>query len=130
LTDEERQHAFHLFVAPETSEAIKALGSEQGDVWRGRLLAISWFEILSLLREMEKILKPGEDALRPWIQEVALFLNKLGIRPFAGFRKLQRHVSRQLPGQEPLFWRGVSGFGNLPVLDVDANDFPLFYNQQ
>jgi hypothetical protein len=127
LEEEERQQAFHLFIAPETSEALKARDSEQGDVWQGRLLAISWFDILSLLHNMMRKSDANFLALRPWMREVIDLLDKLGIRPFKGFNGL-RNLSEPPVNQSVLFWSGFTGFEYLPIGHQIIQKSLLFFN--
>ncbi|MFC0666546.1 hypothetical protein ACFSKY_03725 [Azotobacter chroococcum] len=121
LSHEEREHALHLFIAPDTSEGSNALS--RNDVWKGRLLLRSWFDVLNVLRHLAG---PEVPSLRCWSSEVIRCLEKLGIRPFRGFKHLS--APEVVPQKAEVFWRGFDGFAHLvapelPPLNVSQQAF-------
>lgn len=106
LSQDERERAWHIFIAPSTSEGSNALSRE--DVWKGKLLLRSWFDVLNTLHALSG---PDAQPLQRWSSEVCRCLDKLGIRPFRGFNRLSVPEVPQL--QVPAFWRGFDGFAHL-----------------
>ncbi|EFI36092.1 conserved hypothetical protein [Desulfonatronospira thiodismutans ASO3-1] len=129
LSEEERSKALHLFIAPETSEASKARRAR--DVWSGRLLAISWFDILCILQDKIRKRDPVYEPLMPWMTQVVALLDKLGIRPFRGFKNLKLPEYSISKESKHLFWNGFIGFTYLaqPAL-ITTNDQIFFNNKE
>ncbi len=129
LTEEERINALHLFIAPETSEALKARGAR--DVWSGRLLAISWFDILSILKDKIRKNDLAFEPLMPWMNHVVALLDKLGIRPFRGFKYLKLPEYKFTKESDHLFWNGFGGFTYFtqPTF-IKTNDTIFFNNKE
>lgn len=89
LTSEERESALHVFIGLETSAGAQAMIRE--DIWNGRLVTRSWFDVLSTL----PTLKTGAALeLHRWGEQVKKCLNLLAVRPFNGFGSL---APRQIP---------------------------------
>ncbi|KPQ23504.1 MAG: hypothetical protein HLUCCA13_13055 [Halomonas sp. HL-48] len=110
LSDQERCNAYHIFIAPEVSEGLNALGDE--DVWDGRLLLRSWFDILNMCRHLSL---PEMNPLLGWARQIEGLLGLLNIAPFRGFSKLTVPSKPCLTGN--VFWKGSSGFNDLPDLN-------------
>lgn len=120
LTPSERQHAYHLFIAPDISSGLNAKGNK--DIWAGRLILHSWLSVLGVLRTLDKTGSPGLDR---WQARVTDFLRKVGIRSFRGFIALNVPTSTQA---RPIFWCPLDGFSAvipppLPVLDKKPTHF-------
>lgn len=124
FSDQQRQTGYHLFIAPETSAAATARNSEQGDVWQGRLLEVSWFKLMSFFTGL-----PVTSPLKPWANQVSQTLQKLNIRSFQGFKSHLKPVPHNQPDYSHLFWRGFIGFQSLP-LQVPQINYPLFFTLQ
>jgi hypothetical protein len=105
LTADERKMAYHVFIAPEVSAGLNALG--QGDIWNGRLILRSWVSVLDILRRLDCSSNPG---LERWKTQVTTFLGMLGVLRFQGFRGL---AAPRLCLTSPVFWCPVSGFTSL-----------------
>lgn len=84
LSDEERQNSYHIYIAPELSNGYKAL--DHKDVWNGKLLLRSWFDILNILTQKPYSIQTNE--LLTWSDHVCNLLEKLHIRPFNGFQQV------------------------------------------
>lgn len=89
LCQSEREKGWHIFIGKETSEALKALSRE--DVWRGRLLPVTWHELLGMFDDISG--KSEFENLEPWFFQVAIVLDRLSIRRFRGFKYLCTMVS-------------------------------------
>lgn len=89
LRPEEQSRALHLFIGLDVSEASNALNRQ--DVWNGKLLARSWFDILTAVSTIQT--GPGM-ALKRWSDQVQRCLELLAVEPFNGFAKL---AQPQLP---------------------------------
>lgn len=100
LTHAEREVAYHLFIAPEISAGLNAMGKD--NIWNGRLILRSWINILDVLSYLDCSRDPG---LEKWKNQVTTFLRSLGIRRFQGFRDLSPPLSLQQP---PLFWSSIN----------------------
>lgn len=97
LSAEERGRALHLFIGLDTSEATNALNRR--DVWNGKLLMRSWFDILTAVANIRT--GPGLE-LQRWSEQVRRCLKLLAIEPFSGFEALARP---QLPASSaPVFF--------------------------
>lgn len=123
LSPEERECAWHLFIAPGTSEGSNALSRD--DVWKGRLLLRSWFDVLNMLRELSV---PHAHLLQCWASEVRACLSRLGIRPFSGFSCLS---PPDVPPQQAVaFWRGFDGFAHLTRSEPSPANIsqPVFFS--
>lgn len=121
LSRDERERALHLFIAPDTSEGSSALSRD--DVWKGRLLLRTWFDVLNALRHLAG---PESLLLKRWSSEVIRCLERLGIRPFRGFKHLS--APEIVPQKAEVFWRGFDGFAylaapELPPLNVSQQAF-------
>ncbi|MEG8200791.1 hypothetical protein SE916_01000 [Pseudomonas sp. 5FOS] len=122
LPPDEQKRALHIFIAPETSAGIEAKGRE--DIWKGHLLLFSWYDVLNTLHE----LKSSELLLRRWSEEVIGCLERLGIRPFCGFKKLG--ALELAPQRAEVFWRGFDGFAGLEtseIFSVNGSQQIFFY---
>ena len=100
LTEEERQNAVHLFIAPNVSAGEWARSNN--DVWGNRkLILLSWLHIRSVLSEFSK----EATAIGRWARVADQFLESVHIRKFRGFNTLF-HEQAQLPESlpSPLFW--------------------------
>lgn len=123
LKPEEQRIAYHLFIAPELSEGLNALGQE--DVWRGRLLLRSWFMILQVLRDLRGLDGAG---FQRWQPQVVNLLGLLGVRQFQGFEHLHPYPSA--PAYPLVFWAPIQGFGDLgpPCFSTDVKQLkPIFW---
>lgn len=98
LSEEERAKGIHLFVGLDTSEGINALS--RGDIWKGRLLMRSWFDVLTTLSTLHDA--AGLE-LRRWGEQVKHTLALLAVRPFEGFQTLPRPCLAQL--STPIFFQ-------------------------
>ncbi|MEZ3137370.1 hypothetical protein ACBG90_21955 [Stutzerimonas kunmingensis] len=83
LSDEERETALHLFIAPEVSQGLGALAEE--DVWGRRLLLRTWQDILN---SAETFKGAGQSPLAEWAVQIEKVLGLLGISAFGGFLRL------------------------------------------
>jgi hypothetical protein len=109
LTEAERADAYHLFIAPEISAGLNALGSN--DVWQGRLILHSWIGVLHVVRNLRAAEFCG---LQTWREQMTRFLGKLGILRFQGFVALTTPTPMSAPNeQSSIFWRPLSGFSQL-----------------
>lgn len=124
FSGQQRQTGYHLFIAPETSAAATARNSEQGDVWQGRLLEVSWFKLMSFFASL-----PVTSPLKPWANQVSQTLEKLNIRSFQGFKNHLKPVPHNQSDYSHLFWRGFTGFQSLP-LHTPSNVQPVFFTNQ
>mgnify|MGYP003607212913 CR=1 FL=1 len=105
LTHTECEVAHHVFIAPEISAGLNAIG--QDDIWNGRLILRSWISVLEVLNKLDCLSNAG---LRKWKFQVTSLLRKLGISRFQGFG----HISPpSLLKQSPLFWSPINGFMEL-----------------
>jgi hypothetical protein len=120
LTADERKEAYHLFIAPELSAGLNAIGAR--DIWNGRLLLRSWISILGVLSALDCSGYPGLDR---WRAQVAAFLWKVEVKPFQGFSGLVPPVTANL---SPVFWRPLNGFAMLtpPVVPPLTSQRPSF----
>lgn len=84
LSDEQRKHAIHLFIAPETSSAINAISDS--DIWCGRLIRRSWPNIISSSLDLRFSPHRGVSV---WSVHVIHFLKLLRLDGFQGFNHLQ-----------------------------------------
>jgi hypothetical protein len=112
LTADERKHGFHLFIAPETSAALRALSDQ--DVWRGKLIPLNWHTVLASLRSISACQQQEAKLLHAWSSQVTAVLTKLHIHEFNGFNSIS--TARHMEGLEQkglIFWRGFSGFDGL-----------------
>ncbi|WP_227106946.1 hypothetical protein [Chromobacterium rhizoryzae] len=121
LSHGEREHAWHLFIAPDTTEGSKAIMRE--DVWDGRLLLRTWFDVLNTLHHLNEL---NTTHLHRWSEEVIGCLAKLGIRPFRGFKHLSAVEFTSPRGF--VFWRGFEGFAQMvtpviPPLNISQQAF-------
>jgi hypothetical protein len=105
LTDAEREIAHHLFIAPEISAGLNAIG--QNDIWNGRLILRSWINILDILKHLDCTQDSG---LAKWRAQVNSLLGDLGIKRFQGFKDLPALPSL---AQSPVFWSPINGFKGL-----------------
>jgi hypothetical protein len=85
LSEEERAKGIHLLMGLDMSEGINALN--RGDIWKGRLLMRSWFDVLTTLTTLQNA--PGLE-LQRWGEQVKHTLALLAVRPFEGFQTLPR----------------------------------------
>lgn len=112
LSHDEQKQALHIFIAPETSAGIEA--KDRDDIWKGHLLLRSWFDVLNTLQQ----LKNSELLLHRWSEEVIRCLEKLGIRPFCGFKDLG--ALEIAPQRTEIFWRGFDGFAHLETPEIPS----------
>lgn len=107
LSEEGRQQALHLFIAPDTSAAIAA--KERADVWGRWLIPRSWLDVLNVMQNDLK--GPAYIVLSRWRDEVIRCFQKLSIRPLRGFAKIP--LPHRLPEGGEVFWKGFNGFVKL-----------------
>lgn len=120
---QQRQTGYHLFIAPDTSEAVVARNHERGDVWQKRLLEVSWLRLMGLFSSLPA-------PLQPWANQVKQILEKLNIRSFQGFEG--EHIKPlSLPSfnNQHLFWRGFIGFQSLPLYASNITQ-PVFFTDK
>ncbi len=122
LSFEERAKALHIFIGIETAEGIKARARK--DVWHGRLLLLSWMQVLNTVHLIRNADSPQ---LHSWARHVTHFLRLVGIAPFMGFQRLP---SPGLPFHGPqIFWKGTHGVVRLLAPDVPGSaDKSIFFN--
>ncbi|HDS1738272.1 hypothetical protein NPS49_05845 [Pseudomonas putida] len=114
LTDAEREVAYHLFIGPELSVGLNALG--QTDIWNGRLILRSWLNVLQILNKLDCSSYTG---LSKWRSQVTSFLGQLDIKRFQGFQQLSPAT---VPARTHVFWNPLNGF------DTKAPDLPVVVN--
>ncbi|MFD2640882.1 hypothetical protein [Pseudomonas japonica] len=112
LSQDEQKQALHIFIAPEVSAGIEA--KDRDDIWKDHLLLRSWYDILNTLHG----LKNSELLLHRWSEQVICFLEKLGVRPFCGFKKLG--ALELAPQRTEIFWKGFDGFVDLKVPEAPS----------
>ncbi|ADU65152.1 hypothetical protein Selin_0398 [Desulfurispirillum indicum S5] len=102
LFGNERNYGWHMFIGIETSGAQTALAKR--DNWAGKLLPISWYQILGIIEQIQRDHNLHE--LHPWALQVQRALDRLNIRRFLGFR----HMSsiHHTFSQGNVFWKGES----------------------
>lgn len=120
LTHAERDVAHQVFIAPEISAGLNAIGQE--DIWKGRLVLRSWISVLDVLNKLDC---SNDAGLKKWKFQVTSLLKKLGISRFQGFRDLS---PPSLLNQSPLFWSPINGFKELepPACPTLATSLPTF----
>ena len=124
LSDIERSHAYHIFIAPSLSCAINA--RMNNDVWEGKLLLRSWLQILNLINHFDS--DPETFGLLPWSNQVSLVLQKFQIRPFIGFDKLLEGADLPFISNNWLFFQNFSGIKKMvpPKLqNINSNFFSI-----
>lgn len=132
LNKMERAQALHLFIAPEISAGAQAPNNEEagGDVWQSpggsRLVLLPWLRIRAILGEFAK----ENSALGRWAKLSDLFLERVGIRRFAGFMDITQ-FSVPSVNSPYLFWNphNFSGWavcGKPPILPNPIPN-PLFF---
>jgi hypothetical protein len=94
LDEDERSRALHLFIGLDTSEATNALNRR--DVWNGKLLMRSWFDILTAVSTIRT--GPGLELMR-WTEQVRQCLKLLAVEPFSGFESLAQPQPPTVSGQ-------------------------------
>jgi hypothetical protein len=97
LQPDDRERALHLFIGLDTSAAKNALSER--DVWHGKLVMRSWFDILTALADFKN--SPGHELFR-WSEQVHTCLELLGVKRFNGFEALA--PAPQMPLDGPLFF--------------------------
>lgn len=100
ISDDERNNAFHLFIAPETSAAQAARSYLDKDPWKERLIEISWYELMGVFDDL------NSNNFGVWPELVVNTLDRLGIRRFKGFDYLCYPSTIFETNQQPLFWNG------------------------
>lgn len=120
LNTDERDAAYHIFIAPEVSAGLNALGSD--DIWNGRLLLRSWHDVLAVLSRLQG---PNAELLGKWKEQVLAFFERLQITQFHGFMTL---ATPTVPGAKPVFWNELNGFANLshPTVPGKSVQRPFF----
>lgn len=93
LDADEQSRALHLFIGLDTSEAINALNRR--DVWNGKLLTRSWFDILTAVATIRT--GPGLE-LRRWSEQVRRCLKLLAVEPFSGFESIAQPQLQAISG--------------------------------
>lgn len=116
LSPDERERALHVFIAPGTSEGSNAMSRE--DVWQGKLLLRSWFDVLNTLHDLSG---PEAHFLERWSSEARRCLARLQIRPFRGFSRLSA-PEIQAP-QAEAFWRSFDGFAHMATPELCSANF-------
>lgn len=109
LTPNEREYAFHLFIAPVVAEGASAKNSDLGDVWGDRLVLITWE---TFRHALNSITNNGgtTTGLRRWSASADNFLARIGINKFVGFGHLAEKLNFCPPFSSPLFWQPFQGF--------------------
>ncbi len=122
LSSEERAVALHIFIGIETAQGIKARSRK--DVWHGRLLLLSWMQVINTVHLIRNADSPQ---LHSWARHVIYFLRLVGIAPFMGF---QRFPPPELPVHGgPIFWKGSHGVIRLLAPDVpEMADKSIFFH--
>lgn len=120
LISSEQKDAYHIFIAPEISAGLSALGEQ--DIWNGRLILRSWITILDILRHLDRSRIAG---LEKWKSQIIAFLGQLGINRFQGFRDLSPPLA---PTKSPVFWSPLNGFSGVVASASLPHDFqsPFF----
>lgn len=93
LDKDEQSRALHVFIGLDTSEAANALNRR--DVWNGKLLMRSWFDILTAVSTIRT--GPGLE-LRHWSEQVRRCLKLLAVEPFGGFESIEQPLLPAVPG--------------------------------
>lgn len=93
LDKDEQNRALHMFIGLDTSEAANALNRR--DVWNGKLLMRSWFDILTAVSTIRT--GPGLE-LRRWSEQVRLCLKLLAVEPFGGFESIKQPLPPAVSG--------------------------------
>lgn len=133
LSETERQHAIHLFIAKEIGAGIGALNDNRfQNVWStpdgNKLALVPWMQIRSTL----KVFSAEDSALGRWARLTDNFLQRVGIKRFAGFDHLTKRPDLNSPVPSPIFWRPYSFThlvppqGHIPV----NHDQPIFFTGQ
>ena len=84
LTEEERQAGYHVFIGRDISEGYKSLNDE--DVWDGKLLLRSWFQVLTMLNQFDYTGEYG--SFIKWSMQIRNLLHKLNIVSYNGFKSI------------------------------------------
>ena len=117
LQADERKNALHVFIAPEISQGINA--QQDKKTWGDRLVIVTWMQIRNALKSLE-----GENSgLGRWAKVANSFLERIGVRQFIGFRRLDL---KEIPNLEnvskPIFWKPFVGFSKLmPLPELPTN---------
>lgn len=104
LSDKERRQTFHIFLGIETSAGFAAQRSSRGDVWKKRLVLITWSQVRAALAELSRV----NDELGRWAQMADCFLERVGIRSFLGFDQFEHEHWAIAAQVAPLFWQPFS----------------------
>ena len=132
LTEDERQNAYHLFIAPNISAGIAARSEDEQPVWdtdNHRLILLSWAEVRTSLGKLQSSLE--DSAVKRWSYCADGFLEKIGVYRFNGFGVLnQIRLDEPLTVNETVFWNPFKGFSHLQPLAIDTAtiQLPLFFN--
>lgn len=102
LSDEDKEHALHLFIGPETSSAFNAMS--ELDIWGGRLIPRSWSNVASSLHHLT--LNPNR-GVSVWSSQVVSFLKLLHLDGFQGFSQLKLPATIK-PQGDSIFFRSAS----------------------
>ncbi|MDI3398846.1 hypothetical protein QLG12_11580 [Pseudomonas sp. V88_4] len=113
LTPAERTDAYHVFIAPDISAGLNALGER--DVWNGQLVLHSWLGVLNIVRSMRT---SGFTGLETWKSQITRFLGKLGIFRFQGFDSLSLPP---IVESTTVFWSPLNGFSTLKPSTVPSS---------
>jgi len=118
LSDDQQRNSLHLFIAREVSEGVAARARK--DVWTNvggrRLLLISWARI----RSTTGLVMPGSSGFSRWAELTNVFLSKLNIGQFVGFKEV-RPPDFSITRLKPLFWSENQRVG----IDCIADHDPL-----
>jgi hypothetical protein len=127
LTEDERENALHLFIAPEISSGMSAQQSK--DVWGDRLVLITWMQIRRILQVVSNENNTG---LGRWAIVADKFLERIGISSFSGFNYLGEYAPHSLDISKPIIWKPYSGFSMLRHFSKLPAAIPatLFYKIQ
>ena len=130
LSQDEKEDALHLFIAPEVSAGASAKQIQAGDVWGNKLVLVSWMQIRNVLGEI-KIQHPG--GLGRWAKVADGFLERVGIRKFTGFSFANGNFPHLQDVSVPLFWKPFRGISDvislLPKLPQSITE-PIFFNKR
>ncbi|WP_236235378.1 hypothetical protein [Pseudomonas faucium] len=84
LEPEEQANAYHLFIGLDASEALGARARD--DIWNGRLLACNWFNVMTVLTNLEAL---SHEGLVLWSKQVTALFALLNVPTFRGFETLE-----------------------------------------
>ncbi|MBS3904675.1 MAG: hypothetical protein KGZ39_05060 [Simkania sp.] len=127
LGADEREHALHLFIAPDISSGIEAINYEGagGNIWGNKLILMSWLQFQSILLKLTNT----SYSISRWVILISKFLEKIGIRKFTGFRHVLNNITLNNSMNDNIFWHQFSWSRliNYPCLPEKTPTL-VFYN--